>query len=316
METKNLKEELFREYELKRADALEKKNIETKIAYEKAFELKEIDDEINQLGYESMRKILKDKSQKTKSEFEKKMNELIKKRNKIIKENKINPDYNKPCYECKKCGDTGYKENNEICECFMKKLTEIEYKNSQLGKMLKDADFDKFSLDFYDDKETITEAKKAAEDFCKNFDDISYNLFFYGSTGLGKTFLSSIIAKNLLDSGKKVIYERATKMFSLYEDYKFKDYSLKEEVKKLYCCDLLVIDDLGSEFITKNGVAFLFDLVNDRLINNKKIIINTNLEISQFSENYTVRLTSRIYENFKIFGFKGEDIRIKKLLKK
>lgn len=314
MENKNFKEELFREYELKRADALERKNIETKTAYEKCPDLKLIDDEINQLGFYSMRKIIKGESKK--GEFLKSMNALIKKRNKIIKDNKINPDYNKPLYECKICNDTGYKSDNTLCECFTKRLTAVEYENSQLGKMLNDASFENFLLDFYEDKETAKEIKETALDFCKNFDNINYNLLFYGNTGLGKTFLSSIIAKSLLDSGKTVIYERATKMFSLYDDYKFKDYSLKEEVLKLYNCDLLVIDDLGSEFITKNSVSFLFDLINDRLINNKKIIINTNLEISQFSENYTVRLTSRLYESFKIFGFKGDDIRIKKLLKK
>lgn len=314
MEKKKIKDELFRDYEIKRADALEKKNIRMKMAYEKAPELKEIDEEINNLGLIGMRKIL-DKSQ-SEGEFSKSMNALIKKRAKIIKDNKINPDYNKPCYECQICSDTGYDQNNELCECFIKKLTLIEYENSQLGKMLVDADFDNFKLSYYDDKDTISEAKTEALTFCKNFDNISYNLFFYGQTGLGKTFLSSIIAKNLLDIGKTVIYERATKMFSLYDDYKFKDYSLKEDVEKLYNCDLLVVDDLGSEFITKNSVAFLFDLVNDRLINNKKIIINTNLDISQFSENYSVRLTSRIYESFKIFGFKGDDIRIKKLMEK
>lgn len=314
MDKKKIKEELFREYELKRADALEKKNIETKFAYEKAPQLKEIDDEINKIGFLGMRGILN--KSKTNSDFEKSMNTLIKKREKIIKENKINPDYNKPIYECLVCNDTGYDSNNNLCECFLKKITEIDYENSQLGKMLKNAEFDNFKLSYYDDKETISQAKEEAQEFCKNFDDINYNLFFYGQTGLGKTFLSSIIAKNLLDKGKTVIYERATKMFSLYDDYKFKDYTLKDEVEKLYNCDLLVIDDLGSEFLTKNGVAFLFDLINERLINNKKIIINTNLDISQFSENYTVRLTSRIYENFKIFGFKGDDIRIKKLMEK
>ncbi len=312
MDNKKLKEEIFREYELKRADALEKKNIETKKAYEKAPQLKEIDNQINELGFVGMKNILN----KTKSDFDfnKSMNELIKKRAKLIKENKINPDYNKPCYECSVCNDTGYDNKNELCECFTRKLTEIKYKNSQLGKMLEDASFENFKLSYYDDKDTMSQAKKEAKEFCERFDDINYNLFFYGQTGLGKTFLSSIIAKNLLDKGKTVLYERATKMFSLYDDYKFKDYTLKEDVEKLYTCDLLVIDDLGSEFLTKNGVAFLFDLVNERLINNKKIIINTNLDISQFSESYTVRLTSRIYENFKIFGFKGEDIRIKKLM--
>lgn len=310
---KSIKEKLFREYEFKRAEALLKKERETKKAYEKCSELEKCDREINQLGFDSMKSIMSGKS--TQKDFEKKMRELVKKREDIIKRNGINPNYNKPSYSCEKCSDTGYTKDNELCECFQNELQRAEYENSQLGKMLKDADFDNFSLEFYEDKETVEEAKKAALDFCKNFDNVGYNLFFYGQTGLGKTFLSSIIAKRLLDMGKTVIYERATAMFSLYDDYKFKDYSLKDKVERLYKCDLLVIDDLGSEFVTKNSVAFLFDLINDRLINNKKVIINTNLEISQFSESYTVRLTSRIYESFKIFGFKGNDIRIQKLIR-
>ncbi len=178
MENKKLKDELFRDYEIKRADALEKKNIKTKEAYEKVPELKEIDDEINNLGLLGMRKIL-DKSQ-SQSEFTKSMNVLIKKREKLIKDNKIDPDYNKPSYECSVCNDTGYDQNNELCQCFIKKLTMIEYENSQLGKMLEDADFDNFKLSYYDDKETITQAKEETLAFCKNFDNISYNLFFYG----------------------------------------------------------------------------------------------------------------------------------------
>ncbi len=310
---KSIKEKLFREYEFKRAEALLKKERETKKAYEKCPELEKCDKEINLLGFDSMKSIMTGKVNQ--KDFEKKMRELVKKREDIIKKNGINPNYNKPSYSCEKCSDTGYTRDNELCECFLKELQRAEYENSQLGKMLKDADFDNFSLEFYEDKETVEEAKKAALDFCKNFDNIGYNLFFYGQTGLGKTFLSSIIAKRLLDMGKTVVYERSTAMFSLYDDYKFKDYSLKDKVERLYKCDLLVIDDLGSEFVTKNSVAFLFDLINDRLINNKKVIINTNLEISQFSESYTVRLTSRIYESFKIFGFKGNDIRIQKLMR-
>lgn len=310
---KSIKEQLFREYELRRADALVKKERETKKAYEKCPELEACDGEINELGLEAMRGIMSGKT--TKADLERKMESLLKKREEIIVKNGINPDYGKPSYRCKKCSDTGYTADNKLCECFLKELQAAEYENSQLGKMLSNADIEGFSLEFYDDKETAEEAKNTAVDFCENFDRGEYNLFFYGQTGLGKTFLSSIIAKRLLDRGKTVIYERATSMFSLYDEYKFRDYALKDRIEAMYKCDLLVIDDLGSEFITKNSIAFLFDLVNDRLINNKRIIINTNLEISQLSENYTARLTSRIYESFKIFGFKGNDIRIQKLVR-
>ena len=165
MEKINFKEELFREYELKRAVSLERKNEETKKAYEICPDLKDTDNEINMLGYESMKKILSGET--TKKEFEKNMNSLIKKRNKLIKDNKINPDYNKPCYECKTCNDTGYDENNNICECFLKKLKEVEYKNSQLGKMLLNKGIEDFSLDYYEDVETAKQAKNTALDFCE-----------------------------------------------------------------------------------------------------------------------------------------------------
>lgn len=316
---------VLREYDIKRGIALEKKKKETEKAYIKCPELEKTDIKINELGLDSMRKILSDSknAETLRKEFEKKLEELNTKRKILITNNGINPNYNKPVYECSLCEDSGYDKTGKKCICFEKRLKELYFEKSQMGKMLDNADFSRFRLDYYSDKsngdsssprEIIKEAVEYSKVFCKDFDDIDYNLFFYGATGLGKTFLSSIIAKNVMNDGKIVKYVRATKIFSVYEDYKFKDYSLKKEIDELYSCDLLVIDDLGTECINKNCVSFLFDLVNDRLINGRKIIINTNLDLASFSKQYTVRLTSRIYDGFKIFCFEGEDIRIKKLI--
>ena len=318
MDERQIKEKILRDYEIKKSAALLKKAQEKEKAYKISKRLKEIDEKINELGLFSMRNILKDKAKKEEiiKSFNKEIKILNKEREKIIKENKINPSYDKEQFFCPLCKDTGFLENSEYCECFKNQLKKEKYEKSNFGKMLTDADFDAFDLSYYDKGYDIAkEALDEAKNFVKNFDNLSYNLFFYGKCGLGKTFLSSIIAKELLEQGKTVSYARATKMFSLYDDYKFRDYSKKEEIDNLYNCDLLVIDDLGSEFLSKTSISFLFDLINERLINNKKIIINTNLEIKDFSENYTVRLTSRIYENFKIYGFLGEDIRIQKLKK-
>ena len=318
--------EILREYDLKQGIAFEKKNKETQKVYEQCPILEETDRKINELGLTSMRKILADKenASKLKQQFEKELKQLIAKREEIIEKYKINPNYNKPVYECDKCKDTGFLEDGSKCECFEEKIRQKLIEKSQMGSMLETADFDKFNLLYYSDKakdgtsprEIAAEALECSRNFCDNFEDEKYNLYFYGNTGLGKTFLSSIIAKNIVNKGKIVKYARATSIFSLYDDYKFKDYDLKEKIDELYDCELLVIDDLGTECISKNGVSFLFDLVNDRLINGKRMIINTNLDIAEFSQRYTVRLTSRIYENFKIFGFEGEDIRIKKLIGK
>ena len=315
--------EILREYELKQGIAIEKKNKETAKAYKECPELEVADRKINELGLNSMRKILSDKENavKLKNEFEKELEQLNSKRIDLIKKYGINPNYNMPVYECCKCKDTGFLESGIKCDCYEKKIRDKLIEKSQMGNMLTTDDFNNFKLDYYSNekvdgispRETIKEALECSKQFCEKFDDEKFNLYFYGNTGLGKTFLSSIIADNVINIGKTVKYARATSIFSLYEEYKFNDYSLKESVEELYSCDLLVIDDLGTECTNRNDVSFLFDLINDRIINGKRVIINTNLDIAEFSKLYTVRLTSRIYENFKIFCFKGDDIRIKKL---
>ncbi|MDY3930038.1 MAG: ATP-binding protein [Clostridia bacterium] len=326
MDKNELIEEITRNFEIKQGIAVEKKNKEIKKVYSQFPELERIDRDINELGLNSMRIILKNpqKASELKKDFERKLYDLNDKREKFIFSNKINPNYNKPVYDCKKCNDTGYLEDGSRCECFEKELTKFYFEKSKMGNMLKNSEFKNFSLDYYSDKKTgdkqspreiMEEALKCSKYFVKNFDNVDYNLFFYGDTGLGKTFLSSVIAANLMRKGKSVSYVRANKMFSIYDDYKFNDYSLKSEVDEFEECDLLVIDDLGSEYQSKTGIAFLGELINDRICANKKTIINTNLDIGQFSKIYTIRLTSRIYENYKIFKFEGEDIRIKKLLK-
>lgn len=314
-------QKILREYEYKKGIAEQKRLLSIEEAYKKCPALLELDKEINRVGYEAMHSIL-DKSKSSESakkEMDDKMAFLLSKKENLLKENNISSDYNKTKYECIECSDTGYTPDSKKCRCFQKRISELFYEESQFGNMIDGADFKNFDLSYYEssDKESreiIEDALIYAKDFCQNFDNINYNLFFYGRTGLGKTFLSSIIAKNLMDKGKNVSYVRATRMFTLYDDYKFKDYSLKPLIDELYNCDLLVIDDLGTEFLSKTSLSFLFDLINDRLINGKKIIINTNVDIKEFSNNYTVRLTSRIYDCFKIFRFSGDDIRIKKLI--
>ena len=136
---------------------------------------------------------------------------------------------------------------------------------------------------------------------------------FYGEVGQGKTFLSSAIAKELLQKGEEVIYMRATKLFNTYEDYKFNRIQDKDFLKKIYSCDLLIIDDLGTENPTKMNVSFLLDLLDERLNRGNSIIINTNLKVSELSSTYSKRFTSRIVENFVAYEFYGEDIRIQKV---
>ena len=152
-----------------------------------------------------------------------------------------------------------------------------------------------------------------ARTFCENFDYENKGLVFYGGTGLGKTFLSSCIAKELMDNGKTVVYLSAPRLFMIYEDYRFNRLDDDSVMDDIYLSDLLIIDDLGTEFQNKGNMAFLFDLLNNRISNGKKIIISTNYNMNELTKMYSSRFTSRLYEFFLIYGFYGNDIRIEKL---
>ena len=211
------------------------------------------------------------------------------------------------------------------CVCLKQKLINEAYSRSNLGKILQKQNFDTFTFEYYSKEKVeghelspyanMVKIYDKCKSFCDNFDNMEKGLLFYGSPGLGKTFLSSCIAKDLMDKGKTVIYTRATKLFSLYEEYRFGKSDNKEAIDDIYNADLLIIDDLGSEMQSKNNFSFLFDVICERMAEGKKIIINTNLNIAELEKVYSTRFTSRIYEFFLPLRFYGRDIRIQKMVK-
>lgn len=324
MKDEKIINKILSEYENLRITAAAERKKRIEEVYKKYPQIDEIDNEINRLGFKNMTDIIKNPEKK--NEYNKSLHESIKsleeKRNKIISENNIAPDFDKYNYRCKICSDTGYDENGGKCICFRQKLINEAYSMSNMSEMIKKQNFDTFSLSYYKkDKgeegispyenmeKIVTHCKK----MCENFESESKNMLFYGPTGLGKTFLSSAIAKEIMDSGKTVVYLRATKLFSVYEDYRFGRNGDKSVIDNIYNADLLIIDDLGTEPNNNNNLSFLFDVVNERIANNKKIIINTNLGLSELTKMYSMRFTSRLYEYFKMYKFFGEDIRLQKL---
>lgn len=321
---KEIVKKVLAEYEIKRTRAENKRDKYVASVFERFPRLEKIKTEINVLGLENMKKIMENPEQgeKLNDEFVKKIDLLRKEKNEILKENNIPEDFEIPHYECKKCNDTGY-DGNEKCECFKNQLIRAAYEKSNLGNMIKNHSFDSFSLDYYSmrkksgegmsERENMKDILEECRLFCRDFDKEEKNLLFIGKPGLGKTFLSNCIAKEILDKGKTVIYIRATSLFSSYEDYRFGRKTDGFDYEKFYNADLLIIDDLGTENITKSGVSFLFDLLNERIDRNKKIIINSNFTMSEISRTYSARVTSRFYEHFRILHFTGEDVRIQKL---
>lgn len=315
-------QKIFNEYDEDRTRARQERDMCVKEINEKFPKLLDFDRKITELGIENFKKIL-DNPQKSESfnkEFQKELSAIKKEKQKFLKENNIEKDFDEVKYKCEKCLDTGY-INNEKCPCLIQKIIDLHYEMSNMKNMLHD--FSEFSFDYYGDsyieklgmteKENIKDIYEKALAFCEK--ENGKNLLFYGGCGLGKTFLSSCIAKKMLDSGKSVIYQTATSLFSDYEDYKFgrKGGNFEELYEILQEADLLIIDDLGTEVSNPVSTQFFFDIINKRTALSKKMIISTNLTMDGILKKYTDRLFSRLYESFEILHFAGEDIRIQKL---
>ena len=288
--------------------------------------LEEIDYEIKSLGLKLYKIALSgnnvDNQIRSLREEQKKLLGLKKA---LLTENGYPEDELSERYNCELCQDTG-SVDTKPCQCYKKRLIEKAYEQSNLSVALAHQNFDTFDLSVYSDEvddEYGVSPKKHMErllaicrDFVKTFDEKQSNLLFWGEPGLGKTFLSTCIAKELISTNHSVIYETAYKTFSMLEELKFKrndnEDKLRFKVDKLYSCDLLILDDLGSEFSTQYTTASLFDIINSRLISGKKTVINTNLSIAELEKKYGERVVSRLYGHYQVIKFIGSDIRIDK----
>ena len=235
-----------------------------------------------------------------------------------------NPDYLNLHYNCPKCKDTGF-IGIDKCSCFKSKLIKLYYKDSDLEEAVKTNNFKNFNINLYSNHKLNDERytpRKNIEDileyitgeYLPNFKTSNTNLLFYGNSGTGKTFLSWCIAKELLDKGFLVVYKTSDDLLRALKDIKFNNDTDLENL--LINCDLLIIDDLGSEQITDFSSTELFTLINKKILKNKKMLISTNLILPLISKRYSERISSRIIGEFKLFKFFAEDIRIQLNLKR
>ena len=222
---------------------------------------------------------------------------------------------------CSRCGGSGY-VGASMCEC-LAELCRQEQKKELTFLNVGRETFDQFRLDYYPDRidrewgvniRTIMEKTyQTCRKYAYGFTEKSGNLLFSGDTGLGKTFLSACIARTVADRGYSVVYESAGHLFSKLERAKFSgDEDAREEVKKYNECDLLIVDDLGTEMPGQFTTAALYALVNDRLLAGKPMIISTNLNTEDLSRRYSSQIASRLRGSFTRVAFLGDDIRVKK----
>lgn len=247
---------------------------------------------------------------------------LADERKALLRKNGFSPDYLEPHYYCPLCQDTGYVDGHK-CSCFKKAEIELLYTQSNLTEILQKENFEHFSFDYYSDtmkneatglteRETARRAYDIARGFVRDFDGSFENLFLYGDTGVGKTFLSHCIAHELLESAHCVMYFSAFDLFDLLADSKFsRDKTEGQEF--VFDSDLLIIDDLGTELTNSFVSSQLFLCINERIMRRKSTIISTNLKLENFSDTYSERTFSRIASNYRMVKLEGKDIRIQKI---
>ena len=240
----------------------------------------------------------------------------------LLVENGWPVEYLDDIYSCPKCRDSGVYEGG-VCSC-LEKLYNKEL-TKELGTLLQHGDesFERFDLNYYDaapvggvsPRETMTMVLGACRKFADNFPAVSANLLFQGGTGLGKTYLSACIARVVANKGYSVCYDSAAAALEAFEVQKFsRDPETSEaanaRVRRMLDCDLMILDDLGTEMISSISASALYTLLNTRLVNGKKIIISTNCSDEELQKKYTPQIYSRIKGEFLRLPFVGRDIRL------
>lgn len=220
---------------------------------------------------------------------------------------------------CRLCGDTGY-HGGALCRCLREYYAREQQK--ELSRMLDlgSQSFDTFSLDWYSDRLAEGQRRSARShmeervynscaEFAHGFGRCPQNLLLFGAPGLGKTHLSAAIAREVSGKGWSVVYDTAAHVFALFENQKFGREDAEDDVERILGCDLLILDDLGTEMTTAFVQSALYQIINTRLMEKKSTIISTNLSPEKLAQRYSMQIASRIEGEYQLLPFVGEDIR-------
>ena len=301
------------EFEARHVNAENDRENRLNIVYDKIPELISIDAELSKTGLKIMDAVMggKDVYNEKIGQIKEESQALSKKRGDLLEANGFSRDFTDYRYICSNCSDYGFRDG-KMCACYKEALIKKQYESSGLGKLLDTQSFNTFSLDYYTEKEEMSELVSYLKDYVESFDDVCKNLLFVGGTGLGKTHLSTAIAKALIEKGHNVVYETAQNIFADFEKDRFRDhYDQSYEMlgDKYLEAELLIIDDLGAEMVTSYSVSCLYNIINTRVNRGLPIIASTNLASAEIRKIYNDRITSRLFGEFSIKKFVGSDIR-------
>lgn len=300
--------------------------------YEKLPAIRDLDNQISDIAFATIKSRIKkgpndDNSTK---KLEQEVAKLSKEKLKLLKDNGYPEDYLEPIFSCPICQDWG-EVDGHTCSCVEQLRINELYKRSNLHNILQTENFETFSYEYYSNEpfgnyeltpyENVKRNVKNALKFVENFDSSDDNILMTGNPGLGKTFLTNCIAKELLDNKHTVLYLSSNELFSeVLSTYLMSKNESDRVLAKpiydyIYSTDLLIIDDLGTEVINSFIRSQLFEIINKRILSRKSTIISTNLTLGEFMEKYSERVMSRIIDKFVIYPFYGDDIRKTRFIK-
>lgn len=306
---------IMRAYEEKQRAARRRLEERTDLIYQQIPAYEDLDRQVAATSIEQGRRLLSGDSGAL-DRLKATLKELSAKRTALLRENGYPDDFLSPVYECAACQDTGYVDGGK-CSCFRIAEINLIYEQSHIQDLLRTDNFSTLSYDYYTGEhlEKFTKAVQICQNFIQSFHSDYHNLFFYGTVGTGKSFLSCCVAKELIDRGKLVIYFSASQLFETLSRSTF-DRDSKEAAagisEDIYDCDLLIIDDLGTELTNSFVSSQLFSCLNNRHQRKKATIITTNLSLGELRDRYSDRIFSRITSNYEVCKLTGDDIRMRK----
>lgn len=288
--------------------------------WQAAPEYRELEDSVSSLSVSAARSVLEGDA-KAREELRDSLSKIRQRQRQLLTAAGFPDDYLDPIYNCPHCQDTGYITSEDgrkqKCSCFRQREISILYSQSHIQDLVARENFSTLSTEYYqgEDLRHFESAVNLCREFIKNFNKDYRNVLFYGTVGTGKSFLSGCIAKELMDMGCSVIYFSASGLFDLFARYSF-DYrekaAFQDFCEDIYSCDLLIIDDLGTEITNTFIASQLFSCLNERSLRQKSVIISTNLSLEEIRDRYSDRIFSRITSSFALCKLTGQDIRINK----
>lgn len=315
------------EYATKTFRAQEEADMRREELYRAVPTLREMDQRLSGFGLRIMQAALKSgKTEEQVKALRAEHERLRLERAALLRANGYPADYSEPQYECSACRDTGY-VGIRMCACMRKKLTEAGMASSGLSALMRTQSFENFSLDYYaKDPEELRRMGhhfNTVLQYAQNFaieenKSMPESLLFLGGTGLGKTHLSTAVARTVIERGYDVYYSSAVGMISDFEHRRFGNglaQSEGDDTARYTECDLLIIDDLGTEVVNQFTLSCLYHVLNTRLNLGKPTIISTNLSSADLRKTYSDRITSRLMGEFLLIPFYGTDVRKQKIQK-